>query len=195
MKLSTFVAALAVNMIVIPVAIALEPSLPAYQATSGLSGQIKSVGSDTLGNEVALWAKAFKELYPDVKIDVEAKGSLTAPPALLAGVSQFGPMSIPMTAEEVDAFEKKYGYRPSSFRVAVDALAIYVNKDNPISCLTRNKWTGFSPRPERAAAAGALTPGGMLARPAIGPQSRSRCTAVIQSRELTSFSETWCCTK
>jgi phosphate transport system substrate-binding protein len=136
MKLSTFVAALAVNMIVITVAIALEPSLPAYQATSGLSGQIKSVGSDTLGNEVTLWAKGFKELYPNVKIDVEAEGSLTAPPALLEGASQFGPMSIPMTAEEVDAFVKKYGYRPSSFRVAVDALAIYVNKDNPISCLT-----------------------------------------------------------
>jgi phosphate transport system substrate-binding protein len=124
MKLSTFVAALAVNMIVITVAIALEPSLPSYQATSGLSGQIKSVGSDTLGNEVALWAKGFKELYPNVKIDVEAEGSLTAPPALLEGASQFGPMSIPMTAEEVDAFVKKYGYRPSSFRVAVDGLAI-----------------------------------------------------------------------
>jgi phosphate transport system substrate-binding protein len=89
-----------------------------------------------LTNEVELWAKEFKELYPDVKIEFEAKGSATAPPALLQGASQFGPMSVPMTAQELDAFEKKYGYKPSSFRGAVDALAIYVNKDNPIRCLT-----------------------------------------------------------
>jgi len=84
---------------------------------------------------MALWAKGFKELYPDAQIDIEAAGSATAPPALLEGASQFGPMSRPMTADELSAFEKKYGYPVSSFRVAVDALAIYVNKDNPIQCL------------------------------------------------------------
>jgi phosphate transport system substrate-binding protein len=88
-----------------------------------------------LGHEITLWAKAFKGLYPDVKIEIEASGSATAPPALLEGASQFGPMSRPMTAEEAEAFEKKYGYKASSFRVAVDALAIYVNKDNPVQCL------------------------------------------------------------
>jgi phosphate transport system substrate-binding protein len=128
--------ALAANLVAISDAIALDPSLPAYLTVTGISGQLKSVGSDTLTNEVALWANGFKELYPDVRIEVEAKGSATAPPALLQGASQFGPMSIPMTAEEVAAFEKKYGYKPSSFRVAVDALAVYVNKDNPIRCLT-----------------------------------------------------------
>jgi phosphate transport system substrate-binding protein len=117
-------------------ALALDPSLPAYETTAGLSGQIKSVGSDTLDNEMLLWAKAFMALYPDVKIEVEGKGSATAPPALLAGASQLGPMSRPMSAEEADAFEKQYGYKVSRFRVAVDALAVYVNKDNPIKCLT-----------------------------------------------------------
>jgi phosphate transport system substrate-binding protein len=131
-----FALALAANLLAISDAIALDPGLPAYQTVTGISGQFKSVGSDTLANEVALWAKGFKELYPDVRIEVEAKGSATAPPALLQGASQFGPMSIPMTAEEVAAFEKKYGYKPSSFRVGIDALAIYVNKDNPIQCLT-----------------------------------------------------------
>jgi phosphate transport system substrate-binding protein len=136
MKLRTVTGALALNIVVTSATFALDQSLPAYQPIAGLSGQIKSVGSDTLSNEVTVWAKAFKDLYPNVTIEVEAKGSETAPPALLQAASQFGPMSIPMTTEQLDAFQKKYGYRPSSFRVAVDALAIYVNKDNPIGCLT-----------------------------------------------------------
>ena len=92
---------------------------------------------------MALWARAFEKLYPDVKIDVEAKGSATAPAALLEGKSQFGPMSRPMTAEESAAFEEKYGYKVSKFRVAVDALAVYVNKDNPIPCLTIPQISGI----------------------------------------------------
>ena len=128
--------ALAVNVVVATSAIALDQSLPAYRPVSGLSGSIKSVGSDTLGHEMTLWAKAFGSLYPDVKLHIEAAGSATAPGALLEGASQFGPMSRPMTAEESAAFEAKYGYKLSRFRVAVDALAVYVNKDNPIPCLT-----------------------------------------------------------
>ena len=100
------------------------------------SGQLKSVGSDTLNIAMTLWAKRFKDLYPGVNIEIEGKGSATAPPALLEGASQFAPMSRPMTAAEVEAFEKKYGYKATGFRVAVDALAVYVHKDNPIQCLT-----------------------------------------------------------
>jgi phosphate transport system substrate-binding protein len=117
-------------------AFALDQNLPAYKTASGVSGQLKSVGSDTLGSAMGLWAKGFGERYPDVKISIEDKGSATAPPALIDGSSQFGPMSRPMTTEESDAFEKKYGYKISYVAVAVDALAVYVNKDNPIGCLT-----------------------------------------------------------
>jgi phosphate transport system substrate-binding protein len=136
MVLRILFAAFAANLAAMSNAIALDPELPAYQTTAGISGKIKSVGSDTLDHEMLLWAKAFMALYPDVSIEVEGKGSSTAPPALLAGVSQLGPMSRPMSSEETDAFEKKYGYKVSSFRVALDALAVYVNKDNPIECLT-----------------------------------------------------------
>jgi len=93
MHLKLGVAVLAANMIATPGAFALDQNLPAYRADGALSGHIKSVGSDTLGREVALWAKAFNELYPDVIIDIEAKGSATAPAALLEGVSQLGPMT------------------------------------------------------------------------------------------------------
>jgi phosphate transport system substrate-binding protein len=136
MKLMIFAAVIAVNLAAMSAAVALDPSLPAYQVVNGISGQLKSVGSDTLNIEMMLWARGFKDLYPGVNIEIESKGSATAPPALLQGVSQFAPMSRPMTAEEIDAFVKKYGYTAFGFRVAVDALAVYVHKDNPIQCLT-----------------------------------------------------------
>jgi len=135
--------ALAVNVVGATAAIALDQNLPAYRPVAALSGSIKSVGSDTLGHEMTLWAKAFESLYPDVKMHIEAAGSATAPGALLEGASQFGPMSRPMTAEESAAFEAKYGYKLSRFRVAVDALAVYVNKDNPIPCLTLPQVSGI----------------------------------------------------
>lgn len=137
MKLAILVAVFAANMALINSASALDAALPDYQAVGNLSGEIKSVGSDTLNNEMNAWAEAFKAKYPGVKIEIVGKGSATAPAALLAGASQFAPMSRPMTSDESEAFEKKYGYKPAHFRVAIDALAVYVNKDNPIKCLSQ----------------------------------------------------------
>jgi phosphate transport system substrate-binding protein len=136
MKTRIVLVALAANFMAISGARSLDQSLPAYQQAKGISGRINSVGSDSLNNEMGLWSKGFMDRYPDVKIEVEGRGSATAPPALLDGSSQLGPMSRPMSGEEVDAFEKKYGYKPSSVHVAVDALAVYVHKDNPVACLT-----------------------------------------------------------
>ncbi len=113
----------------------LDPKLPDYKVAQGISGTIKSIGSDTLNNLMALWTEGFRSFYPGVKIEVEGKGSSTAPPALIAGTAHFGPMSREMKAKEVDEFEKKFGYKPARIRVAVDSLAVFVHKDNPIDCL------------------------------------------------------------
>jgi phosphate transport system substrate-binding protein len=117
-------------------AIRVDDNLPEYKPVSGISGKLSSVGSDTLNNLMTYWAEEFKNIYPNVSVEIEGKGSSTAPPALIAGTSQLGPMSRKMKAEEVDAFEKKYGYKPRIVAVAIDALAVYVNKDNPIQSLT-----------------------------------------------------------
>ena len=117
-------------------AITVDQGLSDYQPVSGISGKLSSVGSDTLNNLMTYWAEEFKKIYPNVQIEIEGKGSSTAPPALIAGTAQLGPMSRKMKAEEIDAFEKKYGYKPRIVGVAVDALAVYVNKDNPIKSLT-----------------------------------------------------------
>lgn len=135
MKRVTLIA-VGICLLASPAAIALDQNLPAYKPVSGVSGQFKSVGSDTLGNSMKLWTKGFRELYPDAKITIEDKGSATAPPALLEGSAQFGPMSRPWTSDESEAFEKKFGYKASYVAVAVDALAVYVNKENPIRCLS-----------------------------------------------------------
>lgn len=124
-------------------AIEVDPNLPSYKAVSGVSGSLKTVGSDTLNNLMTLWSEGFRAVYPGVKVSIEGKGSSTAPPALIEGTAQFGPMSRQMKAKEADAFEKKFGYRPSVVRVAVDALAVFVNKDNPIKCLTLKQLDGI----------------------------------------------------
>jgi phosphate transport system substrate-binding protein len=112
-----------------------DPAIQPYRAVSGVSGNISSVGSDTLNNLMTLWAENFGKFYPNAKIQIEGKGSSTAPPALIAGTAQLGPMSRPMKGTEVDQFEKKYGYKPTPIRTSVDALAVFVNKDNPVKCL------------------------------------------------------------
>ncbi|MCL4103933.1 UNVERIFIED_CONTAM: hypothetical protein GTU68_034795 [Idotea baltica] len=85
---------------------------------------------------MTLWAEEFKRAYPNVNVQVQAAGSSTAPPALTEGTSNFGPMSRKMKDKELQAFETRYGYKPTAIPVAIDALAVYVHKDNPIKGMT-----------------------------------------------------------
>jgi phosphate transport system substrate-binding protein len=114
----------------------LDPDLAKYKVVSGVSGNVSSVGSDTLNNLMTHWAESFQKFYPNAKVQIEGKGSSTAPPALISGTAQLGPMSREMKGTEIDAFEKRYGYKPTPIRTSVDALAVFVNKDNPIKCLS-----------------------------------------------------------
>jgi phosphate transport system substrate-binding protein len=117
-------------------AVTADPKLPDYKVQSGVSGNLNSIGSDTLNNLMTFWAESFRKLYPNVKVQIEGKGSSTAPPALIAGTAQLGPMSREMKAAELDGFEKKFGYKPRAVAVALDGLAVFVNKDNPVKSLT-----------------------------------------------------------
>lgn len=113
-----------------------DPKIPSYKTVSGVSGNISSIGSDTLNNLMTLWSEGFQRAYPNVKVQIEGKGSSTAPPALISGTAQLGPMSRAMKSSEIDEFEKKYGYKPTMIKTAVDALAVFVNKDNPIKSMS-----------------------------------------------------------
>jgi len=113
-----------------------DADLADYKPASGVSGNLSSVGSDTLANLMTLWAEAFKRAYPNVNVQIQAAGSSTAPPALTEGTSSLGPMSRKMKSKELEAFERRHGYKPTAIPVAIDALAVYVHKDNPIKGLT-----------------------------------------------------------
>ncbi|MCR9279754.1 MAG: phosphate ABC transporter substrate-binding protein PstS family protein [Pseudomonadaceae bacterium] len=104
-----------------------------YQGDPELTGALTSTGSDTLSNLMTLWSESFQRLHPKVHIQVQAPGSSTAPPALAEGTANLGPMSRRMKSNELMAFEERHGYKPMSVRVAMDALAIYVHKDNPLT--------------------------------------------------------------
>lgn len=115
---------------------AVDPKLPEYKVVTGVSGNVNSIGSDTLNNLMTLWAEDFKKSYPNVNIQIQGAGSSTAPPALIEGTANFGPMSRAMKSEEIQQFEAKHGYKPTAIPVAIDVLAVYVNKDNPIKGLS-----------------------------------------------------------
>jgi len=113
-----------------------DPALPDYKPAPGVTGSIKSVGSDTMNNLMTLWSEGFLKFYPSVRLEIEGKGSSTAPPALINGTATFGPMSRELKDSEIGEFEKKFGYKPVQLGTSIDMLAVYVNKDNPVKSLT-----------------------------------------------------------
>jgi len=123
--------------------IKVDPAIEPYTPVSGVSGNLNSIGSDTLNNLMTLWAEGFRAIYPNVNIQIEGKGSSTAPPALIEGTAQLGPMSRAMKGSEIDAFEKKYGYKPLEIKVSIDALAVYTHKDNPLKSLNLQQVDGI----------------------------------------------------
>jgi phosphate transport system substrate-binding protein len=116
--------------------IAVDPELPDYKPVAGISGNLNSIGSDTLNNLMLLWAEAFRAIYPNVNIQIQGAGSSTAPAALIDGTAQLGPMSRAMTGSELDRFEARHGYKPTELKVAIDALAVFVHRENPVQGLS-----------------------------------------------------------
>lgn len=134
-----FLALLVLYLPLISLALEVDSEIENYKKTSGVSGNLSSVGSDTLANLMTMWAESFKKFYPSINIQIQAAGSSTAPPALSEGTSNFGPMSRKMKSKESEAFEGKFGYKATAIPVAIDALAVFVHKDNPIIGLDINQ--------------------------------------------------------
>lgn len=136
MRLNKLIKVIGLSSLVSFSTLALDENLPEYTKVSGISGNVSSVGSDTLANMMTFWAEDFKRTYPNVNVQIQAAGSSTAPPALTEATSNLGPMSRKMKSREIEAFQKRYGYKPTRVRVAIDALAVFVHKDNPLEGLT-----------------------------------------------------------
>jgi phosphate transport system substrate-binding protein len=137
--------------------IKVDAKLPSYQKVEGVAGTLNSVGSDTLNNMMTFWAEGFRKLYPNVNIQIEGKGSSTAPPALIEGTSQLGPMSRQMKQKEIEAFEAKYGFKPTTVGVALDALAVVTNKDNPLKELSMTQVDSIFSKTQKRGGADIIT--------------------------------------
>ncbi len=142
--------------------VTVDAAIKPYAKVGGVSGSVNSIGSDTLNNLMTLWAEGFKKEYPNVRIQIEGKGSSTAPPALISGTAQLGPMSREMKPTERDEFEKKFGYPPTKVKVAIDALAVYVNKDNPLEQITLPQVDAIFSKTRTCGAAQEITTWGQL---------------------------------
>lgn len=145
-----------------PAAASKDDAIVDYVPKAGVSGNLSSIGSDTLNNLMTHWAEGMRKFYPAVRVQVEGKGSATAPPALIKGTAQLGPMSREMKAVEIDEFEKKFGYKPTAIRVAIDALAVYVHKDNPVEKLTLPQVDAIFSKTRKGGAAADITTWGQI---------------------------------
>jgi phosphate transport system substrate-binding protein len=116
--------------------LAVDAALKPYRVVPGVSGQLKSVGSDSMNPLMLLWTEKFKGYYKGVRTEVEGQGSSKAMPALIEGASSFGPMSRDPKANEIADFEKKFGYKPTLLPTAIDLVAVYVHRDNPLQEIT-----------------------------------------------------------
>jgi phosphate transport system substrate-binding protein len=160
LKLNACAALLAVTPLLAQTEV--DPGLPEYEPVSGISGNLSSIGSDTLNNLMTLWAEEFQSIYPNVNIQIQGAGSSTAPPALTEGTANFGPMSRPMRSSEIQGFEEKHGYPPTAVGTAIDVLAVYVNKDNPVECLTMEQVDAIFSEGRRCGGANDITRWGQL---------------------------------
>jgi phosphate transport system substrate-binding protein len=165
MKRNTVSVVLALAVATGPVfaqAVAVEKGISAYKKTSGVSGNLSSVGSDSMNNLMTYWAEGFQKQYPNVKIQIEGKGSSTAPTALISGTAQLGPMSRPMKQSEIDEFEKAFGYKPTLIKTSVDGLAVFVNKDNPLNELSLTQADAIFSKTRKGGARADITTWGQL---------------------------------
>lgn len=130
------VISLFILMLLVSLPFTAQSEVPDYERQPGVAGNITSVGSDTLANLMTFWSQEFRELYPHVKFQIQASGSSTAPPALTEGTATFGPMSRELKPSEIREFTRVHGYPPLVLKVALDAIAIFVERRNPLSGLT-----------------------------------------------------------
>ena len=125
----------------------LDPGLPAFRPRPGkLTGRFKGASSDVLKVLVEKWFEKFKTYHPEVSLTISPPyaGSLGAI-ELVKGDLDFVFVSRELKPDDIKDFHAKFGYAPLSVPVsggsyrhfgALDAIAFYVNKDNPLEKIT-----------------------------------------------------------
>lgn len=99
-------------------------------------GTLGVVGSDTMAGLMLRWGEQLSERHPGIRLQLQASGSASAPPALAAGTTRLGPMSRPMSEAEQQAFIQRHGYAAVEVEVARDALMVIVHRHNALESLS-----------------------------------------------------------
>jgi phosphate transport system substrate-binding protein len=165
-----------------------DGGIPSYVAKANLSGAIAVAGSDTMQPMVARIASSFKQSQPDVKIAVQGGGSDAALSAFVQGIaaSRRGDGNVrghlssndvdllassrPLTAEERRDFQSRHGYEPVEIPIALDTVAIYVNRDNPVQGLTMEQLDAIFGKTRKRGMAEDITTWGQVGLPAAWAQ-------------------------
>jgi phosphate transport system substrate-binding protein len=122
-----------------------DPLIPSFRAQSLAPSRLRVKGTDTMADLMKIWMAGFTRIYPQVRIELEAKGSLTGAAPLTAGESDLATFSREMFPSEVAAFQAAHGYPPLAIKVALGAFrapdrtgisVFFVNRENPIASLT-----------------------------------------------------------
>lgn len=93
-------------------------------------------GSDTMVVLGQKWAEAYMKKQSDTKVQVTGGGSGTGVAALLNGTTDICDASRPMKSSEIADFVKKFKTKPHEYKMCLDALSVYVNKECPLEKLS-----------------------------------------------------------
>lgn len=113
-----------------------EGKLPGYRRLDKLQGTVQLSGSSAVATFARAWGSAFQRVYPSASVNVVSKSSGAAVGDMAANPAVIGMMSRAMTASERDGYVKQFGQPPLEFKVAIDAVAIFVFKDNPLKSIS-----------------------------------------------------------
>jgi phosphate transport system substrate-binding protein len=138
------------------------PALPDFTATPGLEGELISQGSDALSALIYAWGKAFGKLCPGVRVREARRGGSAGATSLIQKECDMAQLSAPLSERQMQAFRDWYGYEPTGFKVAVDALAVFVHRNNPIEKLTLQQLDAIFSTTRRAGAPADATKWGDL---------------------------------
>jgi phosphate transport system substrate-binding protein len=119
-----------------------DSGLPSYTKASGVTGSLVSIGSDTMDSLMEAWLESFVSNY-GISTKLLGLGSSAAVPALIEGNAQLGPMSREMKAEEIERFERRYGYKPTKITVVMDAINVIVSNANTIKAISLQELGGI----------------------------------------------------